>query len=141
MDIDAHLGALHLHIDVRITHPTSTSYMRTAMKPLGAAKQAEKEKKRKHEKNAEKVGAIFVPYVIETFGGIAPEAQTLNKKIATFAEEHSITENREDFQNKLKSEIAAAIQYANFRVSTKAIQQSRVALKIPDQNQGIDEVL
>merc|ERR1711994_119771 len=105
VDIDANLGSLHLHIDVRITHPTSASYMRVAMKPLGAAMQAEKENKRKHAKNAEKVGAVFVPYVIETFGGIAPEAQKLNRKVASFAEEHSVTENRVDFQNKLKSEI------------------------------------
>ena len=85
------------------------------------------------------MGAVFVSYVIETFGGIAPEAQTLNKKIATFAEEHSVAESREDFQNKLKSEIAAAIQFGNFRITKKGIQQSRVALKIPQQNQGIED--
>ena len=65
--------------------------MRVAMKTLGAATKAENDKKRKHEKNSQNVGAVFVPYVIETFGGIAPEAHTLNKKIAGFAEEHSIT--------------------------------------------------
>ena len=141
VDVEAHLGSLLLHIDVRITHPTSTSYMPVAMKSLGAAKQAEKEKKRKHGKNAENVGAVFVPYVVETFGGIAPEAETLNKKISTFAEEHSITENREDFLQKLKSEIASAVQYGNYRIATKAIQQSKVALKIPQKNSSVEEFL
>ena len=69
MDVEAHLGSLQLHIDVRITHASSTSYMRVAMKTLGAAIKAENEKKRKHEKNSENVGAVFVPYVVETLVG------------------------------------------------------------------------
>ena len=76
--------------------------------------------------------------MIETFGGIASEAQTLNKKISTFAEEHSITENREDFLQKLKSEIASAVQYGNYRVATKAIQQPKVILKVPPGNSGVE---
>ena len=111
------------------------------MKTLGAALKAEKEKIRKHGENSEKVEAVFVPYVVETFGGLAPEAQTLNKKISTFAEEHSITENRDDFLQKLKSEIASAVQYGNYRVATKAIQQSKVTLKIPQKNSGVEDFL
>ena len=72
VDVEAHLGALHLHIDVRITNPTAPSYMQVATQTLGAAVHAEKEKNWKHDKNSEDVGAVFVPYVIETFGGIAP---------------------------------------------------------------------
>merc|ERR1712087_583324 len=76
VDIDAHLGSLHLHIDVRITNPETPSYTQVAMKPLGAASAAEKEKK-KHGRNAERVGALFVPYVVETLGGLGKDAQTL----------------------------------------------------------------
>ena len=55
VDIEAHLGSLHLHIDVRITHPTSPSYMHVAMKTLGAAINT-KRKKTKTWKKRRKCG-------------------------------------------------------------------------------------
>ena len=91
IDIDAYLGSRHYHIDVRITNPMSDSYTRVARQTLGAAMQAEREKKRKHKSNAERVGAIFVPYIIETYGGVAPEARTLNRIIGRFAEDYRVT--------------------------------------------------
>lgn len=45
--------------------------MQVAMKTLRAATAAGKEKKKKHAKNAENVGAAFVSYVVETLGGYA----------------------------------------------------------------------
>lgn len=87
------------------------------------------------------MGAVFVPYVVETFGGFAPVAVTLNKKISTFAEEHSITENRDDFMLKSKSEIAFAVQYGNYRIATKAIQQMKVSLKTNKKNSGVEDFL
>ena len=41
----------------------------------------------------------------------------------------------------MKSEIAAAIQYGNYRVATKAIQQSKPTLKIPHKTSGVDDFL
>lgn len=48
--------------------------------------------------------------------------------MATFAENHSIGEQKQDILRKRKSEVASAVQYRNFRVTTGAIQQFKVAL-------------
>ena len=79
--------------------------------------------------------------MIETFGGIAPEAQTLNRKLAIVAEEHSVVEERDDFMKKLKNEVAAAVQYGNYRMTTMGIQQSKIKMRIPTNNPGLDSYI
>ena len=68
-DIEAWIGGTHMVIDVKVVHPTSFSYIGKALEPLGAALSDEKLKEKKHGSNAEKRGILFVPYVVETFGG------------------------------------------------------------------------
>ena len=127
VDIDVFLGSLHLHIDVLITHPTAKTNHRHGMRELGAAIHGENLKIRKHKATADMVGATFVPYVVETFGGVAPQAHSLNRKIAGFAEEHSVLVKKEDFSMMIVAEVAAAVQYGNLRLTTKGYQQSRPA--------------
>lgn len=55
VNVEIHWGCLHLHIDVRIKHRTSTSHMRVTMQTLSAAIKIEKGKKRKDMKNAEEL--------------------------------------------------------------------------------------
>jgi hypothetical protein len=69
-DIYAVLGPKAYHIDVRVTHPTSVSYITVACQgPLLAAEAAAQEKRRRYAAMAHAEGAAFVPFIVETFGG------------------------------------------------------------------------
>ena len=67
VDIDATIGGKNILIDVRVTHTTAPSYVQAARQTLGAAILAEAEKIKKHGAAAKKKGAIFVPFVLETY--------------------------------------------------------------------------
>ena len=61
-DIFAVLGPKSCHIDVRVTHPTSLSYVQTACQgPLRAAEAAAQEKRRRYAAMSRAEGAEFVP--------------------------------------------------------------------------------
>ena len=76
-DIYAVLGPKSYHIDVRVTHPTSLSYVETACQgPLRAAEAAAQEKRRRYAAMAHADGAEFVPFIVETFGGFGKDART-----------------------------------------------------------------
>ena len=72
-DIDVFLGSSEYLIDVMVTHPTAASNVNVAMYPLGAALKGETMKSKKHKDKA-RGGAIFVPYVVETYGGTGRQA-------------------------------------------------------------------
>lgn len=128
-------------MDVRVTNPSAKSNARAALKILGASLEAERAKKRKHKKNAEKVGAVFVPYVVETYGGVTPEAQTFNHILAKYAEDLSTTETKDEFTQKLESEIAVAIQQGNYKMITNAAQQTAKAVLHRQKSLGYDDYI
>ena len=77
--IYAVLGPKSYHIDVRVTHPASLSYVETACQgPLRAAEAAAQEKRRRYAAMAHADGADFVPFLVETFGGFGKDARTFN---------------------------------------------------------------
>ena len=86
VDIQAIIGAKNVSIDVRVTHPTAPSYVQAARMTLGVAKMSEASKIRKHRAAAEKVGAIFIPFVMETFGGFSNDASSIIKMVSSLTE-------------------------------------------------------
>ena len=100
--------------------------------------QAEREKKRKHKSNAERVGAIFVRYIIENYEGVSPEARTLNRIIGGFTEGYSITETKQDFLRKLKAEEAIKVQHGNHQILVSAAQQT-IKASFPKANRNNDD--
>ena len=139
VDIDARMGSLHLHIDVKILEPTADSYVLHENSVLGASIEAEKKKSKKHKANAEKVGAIFLPYILESLGGIAPQARSLNMQIIRYAEDQKEIDDRDVFLAALKSEIAIAVQFGCWKMTTLGVQQSRVAKFIPNPGPKMDD--
>ena len=82
-DIFAVLGPKSYHVDVRVTHPTSTSYVELACQgPLRAADAAAQEKKRRYAAMASAEGAEFVPFVVETYGGFGTDARAFMDDLA-----------------------------------------------------------
>ena len=72
---------------------------------------------------AARSGAIFVPYVVETFGGVGKEASVFNKIVANFAEQRYSTHTREEILVSLSSDIARIVQVGNHRIFELAFQQ------------------
>ena len=75
VDIDARMGGQHFHIDVNIIDATADSYAAHETTVLGAALLQEPKKTSKHILNARRDGATFIPYVLESLGGIGPMAK------------------------------------------------------------------
>ena len=85
-DIFAVMAPKSYHIDVRVTHPTSVSYVTSACQgSLRAAEEAAQEKKRRYAVLAHSEGATFVPFIIETFGGFGKDARAFIADLAKFA--------------------------------------------------------
>ena len=68
-DIFVVMGPKSYHVDVRVTHPTSVSYVTVACQgSLQAAEEAAQEKKRRYAAMAHSEGATFVPFKVEVSG-------------------------------------------------------------------------
>ena len=93
---------------------------------------AEKQKSKEHKVNAERIGTIFLPYVVESLDSVAPQK---------FAEDQEEIEDRDDFLAALKLEIAIAVQFGCWKMTTLGIQQSKVTKFSPNLNPKIDNFL
>ena len=63
---------------VRVTHPLCPTHLSAAAsQPLAATINAEKEKCQKYCQLSQNLSADFVPFVVETLGGITEKGQTL----------------------------------------------------------------
>ena len=121
-DIDVFLCSSHIQVDVMITHPTAKYNLRCATRTLGAASKAEKLKIAKHGSKA-KGATIFLPYVVETFGGLAKQAQEFHKLIANYGEQFSSAHSRRNLLSSISSDIARIVKEGNLRVVEKGLQQ------------------
>jgi len=124
-DIFAVLGAKSFHLDVRVTHPTSTSYVEVACQgPLRAADVAAAEKKRRYTALARAEGAEFVPFIVETYGGFGKEARAFIDELAKFAAITSQVWSAAETRFMVRSEVQKALFEGNLRVANAVLQQS-----------------
>ncbi len=94
------------YLDVRITHPTCKSYLRTAQQQLGAAKKAEQEKRRSYRAKGVPDNEI-VPFVVESYGALGPDALKFIKKLASHHPHPS------SWASRLYKAISVALQKGN----------------------------
>jgi hypothetical protein len=97
-------------IDVTIVHPTCSSHIKQAQTQLKTAHDACELKKNKYNKLAIQQQAQFIPFAIETFGGLSESARNLINEIAIFATDHLSAWSREEIIENLNSSIACAVQ-------------------------------
>jgi len=105
-------------IDVSVTHPLAKSYVAAASKVLGAAAKREREKNLEYAKRYEDQGTFFLPFVVETLGGIGPSARKFIKNMAYDAGltggDAVVDGNTETFITRV---VAVALQVGNAMVS------------------------
>lgn len=123
-DIEIFLGSSYYLVDVQVKHPIAKSNSSKAMKALGAATKCEEDKIKKHQEKANKLGAVFVPYVIESFGAFGKEADAFNKIIADFGVHYNSTMPRDELLDFIIYKVAEAIQLGNHMIVEKGFQNA-----------------
>src|SRR3569623_1189436 len=77
-------------VDVSITHPGAPSFCQTsAFHPLHAAKEREKIKFLKYQALAASEDSKFVPFVLESYGGLGVHARIFLKEIISQSKDQS----------------------------------------------------
>jgi hypothetical protein len=100
-------------IDVTIVHPTCPSHVKQAQTQLKTAQDACETKTNKYMKLAQQQSADFVPFALESYGGISDSANDLINEISVFASEHLSAWSKEEIVEDLTSAIACAVQRGN----------------------------
>ena len=84
-----------------------------ARKPLAAAHQAEMRKTNKYTQTAQMQHAEFVPFAVETMGGIAREGEKLLNHILSSCRQEMTLWPHEQVMAELRGSIAIAVQRGN----------------------------
>jgi len=126
-DLQLLLDQHNLLIDVTIVHPTCPSHLHKSQTQLKTAHQACEAKKNKYKQLAEQQKAVFIPFAIESFGGLSHSARNLIRTIATFANDHLSAWSKEEIITNINSAIACAVQRGNAITALAAYRASAAA--------------
>ena len=86
--------------------------------PLSAAHLRERQKVSKYRKVAEGESAIFVPFVLESWGGFGTQALKFMSDVASLARENlSLAQLEPDFRGSMVRCLAIALQVGNAHVA------------------------
>ena len=89
------------------------SHIKQAQTQLKTAHDACENKTTKYIQLAQQHGADFVPFAVESFGGLSDSATDLINEISVFASEHLSAWSKEEIIDDLTSAIACAVQRGN----------------------------
>ena len=106
-------------VDVRVTHPTAKSYVAKSMKQQYL--ENEREKKSKYNDriiNTEK--GSFTPLVFSTAGGMGPECERFNKRLAEL-----MAKKRGETYSNVMRHIRTRLRFALLRATIVAVRGSR----------------
>jgi hypothetical protein len=120
-----------LMIDVAIINPTNESNMKTAAsKSLGAASHKEQEKTRFYERECAAIKAEFIPFIVETHGGIGNKAKQLIERLSThMSKQHAPLMTTSEFTTDLYNAIACAVQRHNALIMQEGHVRSMKSLQ------------
>jgi hypothetical protein len=123
-------------VDVTVVNPEAPSHLNHSGSPLGAAKEAEKTKRRKYrellmsgDEEGKRCNYKFVPFVVETHGGLGDEAQKFLSALSVFAKENTFVISHFDLMRGLKHSIAAALQRGNALIMLAGYANSERAFR------------
>ena len=115
-----------LLVDISGVSPTCSSYIDKSSKtPLAIALMRERNKKNKYESIATKHNIEVVPFIFETYGGIAPQAIQLLKKLNSYYLTNHPCESAQHFFFSTLSKISVAIQRHNAVMIRNSFLRSR----------------
>ena len=86
-DLQLVLPGRHIISDVCVTHPLAPSWITKACTTTGAARSNQTTKHRKYRETAAQLHAELLPFCVETYGGMAPDAIKLLSAMGDMGEE------------------------------------------------------
>jgi hypothetical protein len=121
----------HILTDVVVSHPLAPSLIeRASGGATRTAQYAQERKRTKYEKTAAFHEARLLPFAVESFGGLAPDAVTLLKELSRAGEEHLGLWPRDVIVRQLLGSVAVAVQKGNAMAVlsgySKAVTAARV---------------
>jgi hypothetical protein len=113
-DLQLILRDLHALCDVRISHPLCPTHVSSAAtQQLAVAMLGERIKTNKYKSTAEQHEAKFIPFVMESTGGIGPESAKLLDQIILASRDHNTLWPHEVVSQELRGAVAVAVQKGN----------------------------
>ena len=100
-------------LDIAITNPTAPTNISNGQTLLGQANAYEKLKIGKYDELARAQHSDFIPFVIETYGGIGGKAQEFLSALSVFAHDHLTTYSHFDVVSGLRYAMACSVQRGN----------------------------
>jgi hypothetical protein len=119
-DIMIMMGDKRFLLDVTIIHPTCPTHV----KQSNAMKTAEDDKTRTYKELAEGHLMEFVPFVVESFGGVAPRARVFLGQLSVFAQRWFGPWSQSEIMEGLEDAIAVAVQSYNGAIVRAAWQKT-----------------
>ena len=118
----------HILTDVVISHPTCPSHIAAASaKQLATAEQAAVTKHNTYDEMAIEQQARFLPFSVETMGGMSKEAVELVEQIGLACRDHLTLATHESIARGVRPSVACAIQRGNamtvMAVYSRAVMQ------------------
>jgi hypothetical protein len=111
--------------DVVVRHPTAPSTVaKAAQEQLFVAKEAEKRKETRHKPTADRIGAAFSAFAVESYGAFGPQAAALVDRIAAYADTTSKWASVAVRSNLINA-VAVAVQKGNAIILASGLQRSR----------------
>jgi hypothetical protein len=119
-DLQITLNYITYLIDVTVINPIAPSVMKDVKNPLAAAKKAEKRKEAKYrrdmvhyDESGNRRDVKFVPFVLETFGGMGVQAQQFLSALSAHSRNHLSAWSHLDVVEGMKKATATAVQRGN----------------------------
>jgi hypothetical protein len=114
-DLEVHLDDYKALIDVSVVHPTAPSYLTLASKgPLEVAKRAANLKRKKYlDLIKSNDNCNFIPFVVETYGGMCSESINFNTIVANFADRNNSPHSWRNVSMDICASVSIAIQRGN----------------------------
>jgi hypothetical protein len=125
-DLQLVLNGQQVLVDVTIRHPgCMTNIMHgSARQQLAAAHKGEAEKKAKYAAMAKAQQASFLPFAVETYGGLGKSARKLIKQIVAAAEDQMQLLSSEEIRKELTGSVAIAVQKGNAKILLAAYHRA-----------------
>ena len=97
-----------------VSHPLCPSYVSIAStRVLAVARRAAQYKQMKYKDVAATQSAHFIPFAVETTGGVSQDAEKLIDQLSLACKDHLTLPSHHTFANTIRSTIAIAIQRGN----------------------------
>ena len=134
-DLQLVLNGKHYLVDVTIRHPGCKTNIQHGAdtEQLAAAHQGEKEKKAKYAAMAKAQQASFIPFAVETYGGLGKSATKLINLIASAAEDGLQMLSESEVRKELRESVAIAVQKGNANIMLAEYNRAKAAAARSDR--------